>query len=100
MNQKERKNTFLTETRRGFLASCLVIISAFIILFNFVGLEASAYLAVLIVDLVYIIALFGYILLLSGKSRSEVLKQVITLFSIIGATLSILLLWSVFNLQI
>lgn len=91
---RQATNSFLTESWRGALASCLVIISLFVALFTYVGLMSKSYLVLVIVDGIYVLALWGYILLFTGETRSEILKRTMMLFSIVGAVSSIYLIWA------
>lgn len=88
---------FLTEARRGFLASCLVIIGAFAIPLNYVLISGESYGSLAMVDGIFGLALVGYVLLFTGKSQSVILKQVMTLFSILGVAISIYITWSIFT---
>ncbi|GAA3894161.1 hypothetical protein GCM10023084_53750 [Streptomyces lacrimifluminis] len=97
MASRTEDGKFLTEARRGFLASCLVIISAFAIPLNYVLISGESYSSLAIVDGIFGLALFGYILLFAGKSQSVILKQLMTLFSILGVGISIYITWSIFT---
>lgn len=96
---QKKKNDFLTDSWRGTMASCLVIISTFVILFSVAGIVSKSYSTLLIVDGSYIVSLWGYVLLFSEKSRSESLKRFMMIFSIAGAAVSAFLAWSYFTFQ-
>jgi hypothetical protein len=82
------------------LASCLVIISLFVVLLTYMGAMSKSYLMLVIVDSIYLLALWGYMLLFTGKNRSETLKHAMMLFSIVGAAASIYLMWAYFTFTI
>jgi len=91
---------YLPESWRDTLASCLVIISLFVAFFIYAGIQSESYPVTFLVGGIYLLALWGYILLLTGKSKSEPLMQFMMVFSIAGAAVSIFLLWSVFTFSI
>lgn len=87
----------MTESVRGALTTCLVIISVFVILFTIVGISTKSYSLTVLVDGIYLLALWGYVLLLTGKGHSETLKRFMLLFSIVGAVISVYLLYAVLS---
>jgi hypothetical protein len=90
-----KSKPFLSDAMRGFLASCLVIISAFILAINIVGLNARDYIPVVITDVIFALALWAYISLFTGVSKSELLKRTMLLFSILATFISAFLSWFV-----
>ena len=94
------KTTSLTEPIRGTLASCLVLITAFILSFNIVAFQARAYSPLLILDLIYIINGWGCFLLFTNRVKSIAFQNILLTLNIIGATLSIFLSWSLLTFQI
>lgn len=91
MAQRNKQKRFLTYGQRDFLASCLVIITTFVIIFNVLLIQLKDYLFLFSIDLGYAFALYLYILLFTGKTRSEFLKRTMILLSIFGAAASIFL---------
>lgn len=95
-----KPKSFLSDAVRGFLASCLVIISAFILTLNVISFGAKDYIPITIIDTTYALALWGYISLFTGASKSELLKRVMLLFSIIATFICIFLVWSMVNFSL
>jgi hypothetical protein len=91
MTQKTSK-TSLSESLQDTLASCLVVISFFVILFVYVGIMSNSYVITCIVGGIYLLSLWGYILIFTGRSTSETLRRVMILFSIVGVAISVFLL--------
>ncbi|MDN5274949.1 MAG: hypothetical protein JWP06_850 [Candidatus Saccharibacteria bacterium] len=69
-----KTKTILSGTERGFFQGCLLIISCFVLILNYLFLQTGELLSLAIVDIVYGLALWAYISLLQGKNKSEVLK--------------------------
>jgi hypothetical protein len=82
-------NKFLSETRRGLLASCLVIITGLMFPFGLLLLSYDAFTELVLIGLSYLGFLIGNILLFTGGSKSYILKQVITLLGIVGSAVTI-----------
>lgn len=97
---KANSKMFLSDSRRDLLASCLVIITAFVLMFNVVGFSAKAYPLLLTIDSIYIILLCGFVLLLTENIKSEALKNLMSFLGVIGAIASVFLLWAIFSFQI
>jgi hypothetical protein len=95
-----KAKTFLSKDMQGFLASCLVIISIFVLIVNFIGFNARSYATTAIIDTFYALALWGYVSLFTGASKSELLKRVMVLFSIVATFISILLSWFMMTLSL
>lgn len=95
---KKSRKTFLTYGQRDTLASCVVIISAFIFSFNFVGISAKAYQILIIVDIVYALFVYGSFLVFKEKITSQETIRIMIFLGVLGALVSIILLWFVFNL--
>jgi|GEM_PF-1896121 len=100
MKRPKQNDTILTESRRDLLASCLVIISAFVLMFSWTAIIAKSFVWLFVTLGVYVLILWGMILLFTGRSKSEGLLLIMSLIGIVGAVGSAFLVWAVFNLQI
>ena len=100
MKRTKQSKTILTESRRDLLASCLVIVSAFVLVFSWTAIAAKAFLWLALILAIYGFTLWALILLFTSRSRSKALLSFITLAVIIEAVIAIFLIWVVFNFQI
>ena len=96
---RQQNNLILTESQQGLLASCLVIISTFVLLFTWTAAIAEAFFWLFSVLGVYILTLVGLVLLFTGRSKSKDLAGLMIFISVIEAVLSVFLLWTVFTFQ-
>jgi len=83
MKESAKENQILSENYRGFLTSCLVLITAFVMLVNFT-VDLSELCFILSMDGVYLLSLIGYVLLFTEKSKSQLLKAAVTIFSVVS----------------
>ena len=100
MKQVKKSRTIFTESRRDLLASCLVVVSAFVLVFSWTAIAAQAFVLLLLVLGIYGLTLWALVHLFTNRSRSRTLLDFITPIAVIEAALSIFLIWAVFNLQV
>jgi len=90
----------LTEAHSGMLASCLVIITFFVIMFAPVAFMAKSYFWLTIVSAGYAMFAWAAWLLFTGRSQSKGLLRITIAVGFLGATASGLLMFALFTLQV
>ena len=86
----KRTKTILSGTERGFFQGCIVILSLFILYLNYVGLVSNHWFQYsALATFIFALMIYGYVILLVGRSKSEVFKRVMILISILAVGYSI-----------
>ena len=95
-----KRKKFLTEEQSGTLASCLVVITFFVVMFTPVGVMAKSYFWLVIVLVGYAMFAWAAWLLFTGRSRSKELLRFTLTVGVLGAVASGFLMFSLFTLQV
>lgn len=78
--------------------SCLAVITVFIFLLNYLTFQSDSKPMLLAVDSIYIAACYAYFLLFTGRVGAGVFERVMLVFSILGTTISLYVVWVVASL--
>lgn len=88
----------ITENQKDLFASCLVIITTFVLIFNYLAFIMQSYVMLVSVDIVYGLLVYGFALLLTRKYWSEEFYRLMSALGILGSIASVGLIWLVFTL--
>ena len=88
----------MTEDQKDLIASCLVIITTFVLIVNYLAFIMESYILLASVDIVYGLLVWGFVLLLTGKYWSEEFYRLMSVLGILGSIASVGLIWVVFML--
>ncbi len=94
---KKAEKQFLSGNERGILSSGFVIASVLAFIATNFGLSTRDYWFLVFVDGGYLLLSVAYVLLLTGKNRSVLLKQLMILTSFLVTGLLVFFFWVLFS---